>query len=89
MFNILFESNPELFFDKIVENVKIERKKRKISQLKLAQILDFSSPNYVAKIETRKHNVCYNLEHLCKIAEAFDLEVVDFLPYNKVFEEKN
>lgn len=85
----MFESNPELFFDKIVENVKIERKKRKISQLKLAQILDFSSPNYVAKIETRKHNVCYNLEHLCKIAEAFDLEVVDFLPYNKVFEEKN
>jgi transcriptional regulator with XRE-family HTH domain len=77
----LFESNPELFFDKIVENIKIERKKRKISQLKLAQILDFSSPNYVAKIETRKHNVCYNLEHLCKIAEAFDLEVIDFLPY--------
>jgi len=85
----LFESNPELFFDKIVENVKIERKKRNISQLKLAQILDFSSPNYIAKIETRKHNVCYNLEHLCKIAEAFNLEVVDFLPYNKVFEEKN
>lgn len=85
----MFESNPELFFDKIVENVKIERKKRKISQLKLAQILDFNSPNYVAKIETRKHNVCYNLEHLCKIAEAFNLEVVDFLPYNKVFEEKN
>lgn len=85
----MFESNPELFFDKIVENVKIERKKRNISQLKLAQILDFSSPNYIAKIETRKHNVCYNLEHLCKIAEAFNLEVVDFLPYNKVFEEKN
>ena len=85
----MFESNPELFFDKIVENVKIERKKRNISQLKLAQILDFSSPNYVAKIETRKHNVCYNLEHLCKIAEAFNLEVVDFLPNNKVIEEKN
>lgn len=79
----MLESNPELFFDKIVENVKIERKKRNISQLKLAQILDFSSPNYVAKIETRKHNVCYNLEHLCKIAEAFEMEVVDFLPHNK------
>ena len=79
----MFESNPELFFDKIVGNVKIERKKRNISQLKLAQILDFSSPNYVAKIETRKHNVCYNLEHLCKIAEAFNLEVVHFLPHSK------
>ena len=82
----MFESNPELFFDKIVENVKVERKKRNISQLKLAQILDFSSPNYVAKIETRKHNVCYNLEHLCKIAEAFNLEVVDLLPNKKVIE---
>lgn len=85
----MFESNPELFFDKIVENVKIEIKKRNISQLKLAQILDFSSPNYVAKIETRKHGVCYNLEHLSKITGAFGLKVIDFLPYTKVLQEEN
>ena len=82
----MFEENPDYFLNKVVEKVKEERIKRKISQLKLAQILDFSSPNYVAKIETRKHNVCYNLEHLCKIAEAFNLEVVDFLPNKKVIE---
>jgi len=76
----LLESNPNLFLDKIVENVKIERKKRKISQLKLAEILDFSSPNYIAKIETRKHDVSYNLIHLCKIADYFEMEVIDFLP---------
>jgi len=76
----LLESNPELFLDTIVKNVKIERKKRKISQLKLSQLLDFSSPNYIAKIETRKHEVSYNLTHLCKIAVAFDMQVVDFLP---------
>lgn len=76
----MLESNPTLFLDKIVENIKIERKKRKISQLKLAEILDFSSPNYIAKIETRKHNVSYNLLHLCKIADYFEMEVVDFLP---------
>ncbi len=76
----MFESNPNLFQDKIVENVKIQRKKRDISQLRLAQILGFTSPNYVAKIETRKHNVSYNITHLCKIAEAFDMELVDFLP---------
>lgn len=76
----MFESNPDKFLDYIVESVKQERIKRNISQLKLAQILDFSSPNYVAKIETRKHNVSYNLIHLCKIAVAFDMEVVDFLP---------
>lgn len=77
---ILFENNPDIFLDKIVENVKIERKKRDISQLKLANILEFSSPNYIAKIETRKHNVSYNLVHLCKIADHFKMEVIDFLP---------
>ncbi len=68
------------FMNKIVENVKAERKKRKVSQLKLAQILEHKSPNYVAKIETRKHNVHYNLEHLYKIASEFKIEVKDLIP---------
>ncbi len=79
----MFEENPDIFLDKIVEKVKIERKKRGISQLKLANILDFASPNYIAKIETRKHNVSYNLVHLCKIAKEFEMEVIDFLPSRK------
>ena len=65
--------------DQIVENVKAERKRRKISQLKLAQILGHKSPNYVAKIETKKHGVHYNLEHLYKIASEFEIEVRDLL----------
>jgi len=76
----LYESQPDIFLNTIVKNVKEERKKRNISQLKLAEILGFSSPNYIAKIETRKHNVSYNLLHLCKIAHAFDLEVIALLP---------
>lgn len=76
----MFEENPEIFLDEVVNNVKRERISRNISQLKLANILDFSSPNYIAKIETRKHGVTYNLVHLCKIAKAFNLEVVDLLP---------
>ncbi|MDN5108248.1 helix-turn-helix transcriptional regulator [Aliarcobacter butzleri] len=79
----MFEENPELFLDEIVKNVKEERIQRKISQLKLANILDFSSPNYIAKIETRKHGSSYNLIHLCKIAKAFDIEVVELLPQKK------
>lgn len=82
----MLESDISLFLDQVVENVKKERLKRGISQLKLSHILDFSSPNYVAKIETRKHDVSYNLSHLCKIADAFGLEVIDLLPsrYNQV-----
>ena len=76
----MFEENPDYLLDKVVEKVKEERIKRKISQLKLANILDFASPNYIAKIETRKHGVTYNLQHLCKIAEAFNIEVIDLLP---------
>ncbi len=79
----MLEDNPDLFLDTVVENVKIERKKRGLSQLELANILGFSSPNYIAKIETRKHDVSYNLNHLCKIALAFNMEVIDFLPKNQ------
>ncbi len=69
--------------DQIVENVKAERTKRGISQLALAQILGHKSPNYVAKIETRKHDVSYNLEHLYRIAYEFGLEVKDLIPQVK------
>lgn len=64
----------------IVEIVKAERKKRNISQLQLANILGFQSPNYVAKIETRKHNVSYNIIHLHKIAKAFNMKITDLFP---------
>jgi len=70
----------EDFLTEIVENVKIERKKRNISQLKLANILGFQSPNYIAKIETRKHGVSYNISHLYQIATAFEIEVIDLIP---------
>ena len=68
------------FFDEIVANVKRERLKRGISQLALAQILGHKSPNYIAKIETRKHGVCYNLHHLFIIAKEFDMDLRDLLP---------
>jgi transcriptional regulator with XRE-family HTH domain len=62
----------------IVEKVKTERKKRNISQLKLATILGFQSPNYVAKIETRKDNASYNITHLYIISKEFDMELFEF-----------
>nr|WP_096045726.1 helix-turn-helix transcriptional regulator [Sulfurospirillum diekertiae] len=79
----MVEKMIERFMDQIVENVKAERTKRGISQLALAQILGHKSPNYVAKIETRKHDVSYNLEHLYKIAYEFGIEVRDLIPQMK------
>lgn len=72
------EKEIEILLINIVEKVKKERKKRNISQLKLSNILGFQSPNYIAKIETKKHNVYYNISHLYKIAKAFDMELKDF-----------
>lgn len=68
------------FLDEIVANVKRERLKRGVSQLGLAGILGHKSPNYIAKIETRKHGVSYNLHHLFIIAKEFDIDIKDLLP---------
>lgn len=74
------QKNINQFLDEIVENVKRERLKRGVSQLALAGILGHKSPNYIAKIETRKHGVSYNLHHLFIIAKEFNIEVKDLLP---------
>ena len=74
------EEDIDNFLDEIVLKVKEERVKRNISQLALAQILGHKSPNYIAKIETRKHDVSYNLSHLYKIAFEFGIEVTDLIP---------
>lgn len=70
-------------FIKSWRKVKRERVKRGISQLALAQILGHKSPNYIAKIETRKHGVCYNLHHLFIIATEFDMDLRDLVPNTK------
>ena len=72
----------EKFYDDIVENVKMLRKSRKISQLKLANILEFKSLNYIAKIETRRHDVTYNLGYLYKISKEFKIDINDLIPTN-------
>lgn len=77
------KENINEFLNEIVENVKRERLKRGVSQLALAGILGHKSPNYIAKIETRKHGVCYNLHHLFIIAKEFDIDIKDLLPDTK------
>jgi len=72
------EKEIEILLLTIIDKVRVERKKRSISQLKLANILGFQSPNYIAKIETKKHNVYYNISHLYKISKAFDIPLKDF-----------
>jgi len=68
------------FLDHITARVKEERRKRKISQLKLALILGHNSTSYVARIELRQKGNNYNLAHLFVIAKEFGMDVSEFLP---------
>lgn len=68
------------FLDHITARVKEERRKRKISQLKLALILGHNSTSYVARIELRQKGNNYNLAHLFVIAREFNMDVSEFLP---------
>lgn len=68
------------FLDALVLKIKILRKQRKISQLELANILGHKSPNYIAKIESRKDGANYNLKHIFIIANALDIEPYELIP---------
>jgi transcriptional regulator with XRE-family HTH domain len=70
------------FFDKLTDIVKSERKNRGISQLKLSNILGHNSTSYVARIELRE-GVNYNLSHLLKIAQEFDIDIKELIPNSK------
>jgi len=74
------QSETEFYLLQVTNQIKNERKARNISQLKLAEILGHSSPNYVAKIENRAKGANYNLKHLLLIAKAFSMDIRDLLP---------
>ena len=75
-----YEKEINKFFDYITARVKEERRKRKISQLKLALILGHNSTSYVARIELRQKGNNYNLAHLYIMAKEFGMDVGEFLP---------
>lgn len=74
------QDDVEKYLTLVVDKIKAERKNRNISQLKLAHILGHTSPNYVAKIETRAKGANYNLKHLFLISIAFSIPIQDLLP---------
>ena len=74
------ENDVEKYLTLVVNKIKAERKSRNISQLKLAHILGHTSPNYIAKIETRAKGANYNLKHLFIISIAFSIPIQDLLP---------
>ncbi|MDC9714997.1 MAG: helix-turn-helix transcriptional regulator [Gammaproteobacteria bacterium] len=67
----------DLALRKIVENVKRERKKQKMSQLNLAMAMGHESVGLISFIEAGINNRRYNLIHLISIAKILDISILE------------
>ena len=63
----------------IVQKVKEQRKKRKMSQRYLADCLNVSQ-SFIRNIENENDDTAYNIDHLNEIAKIFDCSICDFFP---------
>ena len=63
----------------IVQKVKEQRKKRKMSQRYLADCLNVSQ-SFNRNIENENDDTAYNIDHLNEIAKIFDCSIRDFFP---------
>ena len=63
----------------IVQKVKEQRKKRKMSQRYLADCLNVSQ-SFIRNIENKNDDTAYNIDHLNEIAKIFDCSIRDFFP---------
>ena len=63
----------------IVQKVKEQRKKRKMSQRYLADCLNVSQ-SFIRNIENENDDTAYNIYHLNEIAKIFDCSIRDFFP---------
>ena len=63
----------------IVQKVKEQRKKRKMSQRYLADCLNVSQ-SFISNIENENDDTAYIIDHLNEIAKIFDCSIRDFFP---------
>lgn len=63
----------------VIERVKEIRISKKISQAKLAHLMDLSV-GFVGNVENPKHVAKWNLNHLNRISQVLDIPFKDFFP---------
>lgn len=76
------EEHPDIkaYYDALTHHIKMLRKERNISQLRLANILGHNSTSFIARIELRQNQANYNLGHLIILAKEWNLPIHDLLP---------
>jgi transcriptional regulator with XRE-family HTH domain len=70
-----FEEKISEFYKKVGQNVKRARKKRKITQLQLAESLNFKSVASVSNAEICYDNHHFSLAQLYKISLVLDVDI--------------
>lgn len=63
----------------VIDFVKKLREEHNLRQEDIAHILDVT-PSFIGNVESTSHNAKYNLKHINKLADHFDISPCDFLP---------
>lgn len=67
----------------LVENIKLHRKNKNITQEQLAEMADLSS-SYIKQIESSRYFKNITLYTLFKIADALDVNIADLFDKDKI-----
>jgi putative transcriptional regulator len=73
--DVQFEQKTLKFYKKIGKNVSQARKKKKITQLELAELLNFKSASSIANCEICYDNHHFSLAQLFKISLVLDIDI--------------
>jgi transcriptional regulator with XRE-family HTH domain len=72
------EEKKELFFKNIGKNISRIRKKHKLSQLKLSQLMGHKSTSLLSGAEIYYNKQHFSLEHLALIAYILNEDLTEF-----------
>ena len=75
--NITQTNNSEYYYRVIGKNIKKFRKENRLTQQNLADMTDLSR-EYICDIENEKRNKHLTIKSLGKIAEALEMNIIDF-----------
>ncbi|MCD4756790.1 MAG: helix-turn-helix transcriptional regulator [Arcobacteraceae bacterium] len=64
--------------NRISANVIKYRKLKNYSQLQLALDIGLTGNAFIARAEKRTNNAHFNIEHLVKISEVLEIDIVEF-----------
>lgn len=72
------EDELKVFYKVIGANVKKKRVEKKLTQMELSQLMNFSSVGLVSQAELYLNKQHFNLKHLYLISSILECEITDF-----------